>query len=91
MITFLKGGKMKRAILDATFPELPSGKMYKKARGMGGSSKVAIKRAVDDLFKQVKGKRITTFQVNVLLVDVSTCQICGFEVCRCCEKTNKEP
>jgi hypothetical protein len=81
---------MKRAIIDATLPEL-KGKFGRcTARGEGSSNKVAISRAVADLFKQVKKKQVSVLTCRITLLVITKCQLCGYEVCRCCEETNKE-
>jgi hypothetical protein len=81
---------MKRAIIEVTLPELKGGHMYKTARGTGSSSKVAISRAFGDLFKQTRSKRVSVIRAIITLSEMTTCQLCGYEVCRCCEETNKE-
>ena len=81
---------MKRAIIEVTLPELKGGHMYKTARGTGSSSKVAISRAFGDLFKQTRKKHVTVIQARITLSEITKCQLCGYEVCRCCEETNRE-
>jgi hypothetical protein len=81
---------MKRAIIEVTLPELKGGHMYKTARGTGSSSKVAISRAFGDLFKQTRKKHVTVIQARISISEVCICDLCGYEVCRCCEETNKE-
>ena len=74
---------MKRAFVEATFPELPSGKMYHSGRGTGGSAKVAIARAFANVLKQVKGRRITVIKATISLSEVVVCDICTKEICQC--------
>ena len=81
---------MKRAIIEVTLPELKGGHIYKTARGTGSSSKVAISRAFGDLFKQVKKKQVSVLTCRITLLVITKCQLCCYEVCRCCEETNKE-
>ncbi len=58
---------IKVVTIEATFPELASGKMYQTARGTGGSMKAAFAAAARDLFKQpaLRGKRLTMFRAIV--------------------------
>jgi hypothetical protein len=78
---------MKKAYIEGTFPELPSGKMYKVGRGTGGNAKVAISRAFSDLLKQVKGRRITAIKATISLSEVVVCDMCGKELCECGESS----
>lgn len=61
---------MKSAIVEAMFPELKGGSIYKTGRGKGGSPKVAIAAAFRDLLKQVKGKRIHIIKNTITLIEL---------------------
>ena len=76
---------MKRAIVDGFFPELKGKFINRSARATGGSSKVAIGRAMAALLKEVKGKRVSVIKATITLVDVVCCDICEHEICRCGE------
>lgn len=80
---------MKRALVEGTFPELKGGFIYKNGRGEGSNSKAAISRAFGDLLKQVKNKRVSIIKATVTLIEITQCDICGYEVCRCVEVEKK--
>ena len=56
---------LKVVILEGTFPELPSSKMYATGRGTGSSLKVAAANAIRNLLKQpaLKSRRITAAKI----------------------------
>ena len=58
----------KRVFIEAQFPELKGGFIYKEARGTGSSPKVAISRAFAALLKQVRGKRFTSIKATLTIV-----------------------
>ena len=58
---------MKSAFIDATLPELKGGKMYQSGRGEGANAKAAISRAMGDMLKKIKGKRISIIQARITL------------------------
>jgi hypothetical protein len=60
---------MKLATIEAMFPELKGGDIYKSGRGKGSSSRVAIGRAFGDLLKKVSKKRVTSIKCTVTIVD----------------------
>ena len=62
---------MKLAIIEASFPELPSPKMYQNGRGEGGTMKVAIRNAVSNLLKNrsLAHKRISIIKCNITVTD----------------------
>lgn len=60
---------MKLAIVEAFFPEIPSGKCYVTGRGEGSNAKAAISRAIGDALKQVKGRRIHSFKATISIVE----------------------
>ena len=58
---------VKVVVLEGTFPELPSPKMYQQGRGEGSNLKAAFAAAGRDLFKQpgLKSRRLTAFTLTV--------------------------
>jgi hypothetical protein len=61
---------MKLATVEGMFPELKGGNIFRTGRGRGAGSKAAIARAFADLFKQLKGKRISTITATITIVSV---------------------
>lgn len=59
----------KQAYIEGFFPEL-KGRADRVGRGQGSNAKAAISRAVGDLLKQVKGKRIQTIKATIIITDV---------------------
>lgn len=60
---------MKIATVEAMFPELRGGKIYKIGRGQGSDSRVAINRAFADLLYQVSGCHIHQIKATITIVD----------------------
>jgi hypothetical protein len=60
---------MKIAFVEATLPEQPSARMYQSGRGEGTNSKAAISRAFGDMFKKVKGRRISVIKCTITLTE----------------------
>ncbi len=62
---------MKHAIIEGTFPELASSKMYQNGRGEGGTAKVAIRNAVTDLLKNraLAHKRISIIKALITVTE----------------------
>jgi hypothetical protein len=58
---------MKIAFIEATLPELKGGRMYQTGRGEGANSKAAISRAMGDILKKVKGKRVSIIKAQITL------------------------
>lgn len=58
---------MKIAFVEATLPELPSPKMYQSGRGEGANAKAAISRAMGEVLRKIKGKRISVIQARITL------------------------
>jgi len=54
---------MKIAFVEATLPEMKVPKMYQSGRGEGANAKAAISRAFGDMFKKIKGKRVSLKQL----------------------------
>ena len=60
----------KSATVEAMFPELKGGSIYRQGRGRGNNSRLAITRAFADLLKQVSGKRIHIVKATITIIDV---------------------
>ncbi len=60
---------MKLAIVECFFPELKGANIYRTGRGRASTSKAAISRAIADVFRMIKGKRVTSFRADVTVVD----------------------
>jgi hypothetical protein len=62
--------KMKKVVVRAFLPQLPSAHVDQESRGSGSSLAVAIKRAVDNLFEKpmVKGRRIHSMKLTIAVV-----------------------
>lgn len=71
---------MKRVIVEAMFPELRGGNIYKVGRGEASNIKAAISRAFGDAIKQTRtikkgkkragGARITTIKATITIIDI---------------------
>jgi hypothetical protein len=61
---------LKRAYVEAEFPELPVPQMHKSARGTGGNARIATCRAIAELFRLTKGKRISTMKLSIAITTV---------------------
>ena len=59
----------KLAVIEAMFPELKGGSIYKTGRGKASTSKAAISRAFADVFKQIRKKRIHQIKATITIVD----------------------
>jgi hypothetical protein len=57
----------KIAFIEATLPELKGGMMYQSGRGEGAHAKAAISRAMGDMLKKIKGKRVSVIQARITL------------------------
>ena len=66
---------MKIAFIEATLPELKGGKMYQTGRGEGANAKAAISRAMGDIIKKIKGKRISIIQARIALTTKAECEV----------------
>jgi hypothetical protein len=66
---------MKIAFIEATLPELKGGKMYQTGRGEGANAKAAISRAMGDIIKKIKGKRISIIQARITLTTKAECEV----------------
>lgn len=60
---------MKLATVDATFPELKGGAIYRIGRGEASTIAAAISRAVKAVLKQNKGKRFHTIKTTITVID----------------------
>jgi hypothetical protein len=59
----------KQAYIEGFFPEV-KGRADRVGRGRGSTAKAAISRAIGDLLKQVKGKRIQTIKATITVTEV---------------------
>ena len=55
------------AFVEATLPEMKVPMMYQSGRGEGANAKAAISRAMGDMLKKVKGKRISVIKCTITL------------------------
>lgn len=60
---------MKIAFVEAFFPELKGKFIYRTGRGEASYNKSAISRAMGDLFKGVKGKRVSVIKCTITLTE----------------------
>lgn len=60
---------MKIAFVEAFFPELKGKFIYRTGRGEASDNKSAISRAMGDLFKGVKGKRVSVIKCTITLTE----------------------
>ena len=63
---------VKVATVEAMFPELRGGNIYKVGRGRASNSKAAISRAFADVLKQVSRKRISQIKATITIVEQAT-------------------
>lgn len=61
---------MKLVTIEAMFPELKGGSIYKTGRGKASTWTAALSRAGKDLQKQLKNKRFHTINATITIVDV---------------------
>jgi len=66
---------MKLVTVEAMFPELKGGAIYKTGRGQGSNAKAATSRAFGDLFKQVRGKRFHSVKCTITIIEKATEEI----------------
>jgi hypothetical protein len=64
---------MKQAFVEGTFEHLIAHKSCASGRGIGGSTKVALARAIAMMLKQpnIRGTRIGKFKMGVVITDVN--------------------
>ena len=60
---------MKLAFIEGFFPEMKGKFIYGTGRGEGCSAKAAINRAMPDLLRHVKGKRVSVIKCTITLTD----------------------
>ena len=60
---------MKAVTIEAMFPELKGGNIYRTGHGRASTAKAAISRAFGDVLKQIKGKRIHTITATITIVE----------------------
>jgi len=73
---------MKVAFIEAFFPELKGGKINQSGRGEGANAKAAISRAFGDMFKKIKGKRVSVIKCTITLTQKADAEV---------EASNDEP
>jgi hypothetical protein len=88
---------MKIALVEATLPELRGGKMYQVGRGEGTNSPAAISRAFKDMFKKVKGKRVSVIKATITITNKADaagnaveCGCSGTGICTVCGKDGSQ-
>jgi hypothetical protein len=70
----------KIAFIECTLPELRGGKMYQTGKGEGANAKAAISRAFGEIFKKVKGKRISVITARITLTTKAESEVEPTEV-----------
>ena len=58
---------MKHVMVEAMFPELKGGSIYKVGHGEASNAKPAIARAFGNLLKQVRGKRVSIIKATITI------------------------
>jgi hypothetical protein len=66
---------LKIAFVEAFFPELKGKFIYRTGRGEASDNKSAISRAMGDLFKGVKGKRVSVIKCTITLTEKANNEI----------------
>ena len=66
---------MKLALVEGFFPELKGKYIYQNGRGEGSSTKAAISRAIGDLLKRVKGKRVSVFKCLITITEKADAEV----------------
>ena len=66
---------MKVAFVEAFFPELKGGKINQSGRGEGANAKAAISRAFGDMFKKIKGKRVSMIKCTITLTQKADAEV----------------
>lgn len=61
--------KTKLCIVEAMFPELRGGSIYKTGKGRATSNKAAISRAFADVLHQVSKRRIHTIKATITITE----------------------
>jgi len=57
----------KVAFIEAFLPEMKGGKCDQTGRGEGSTARVAIARAMGQVLKGIKGKRVSVIQARITL------------------------
>ena len=63
---------MKLATVEATFPELKGGSIYRTGHGKASTAKAAISRAFGDVLKQNRGKRFHSIKATITVIETAT-------------------
>lgn len=58
----------KAVTIEAMFPELKGGNIYKTGRGRASNTRAATTRALRDLFMKVKGQRFQVIKATITIV-----------------------
>ena len=66
---------MKIAFVEATLPEMKVPRMYQSGRGEGANAKAAISRAFGDMFKKIKGKRVSMIKCTITLTQKADAEV----------------
>jgi len=60
---------MKLVTVEAMFPELKGGAIYRTGRGRASTAKAAISRAFGDVIKQNRGKRYHSIKATITIIE----------------------
>jgi hypothetical protein len=60
---------LKIAFVEATLPQMKIPKMYQSGRGEGCNAPAAISRAMKDMLRKVKGKRVSVIKCTITLTE----------------------
>jgi anthranilate/para-aminobenzoate synthase component II len=60
---------MKLVTVEAMFPELKGGAIYRTGRGRASTAKAAISRAFEDVIKQNRGKRYHSIKATITIIE----------------------
>ena len=65
----------KIAFVEATLPELKGGRMYQTGKGEGANAKAAISRSFGEIFKKIKGKRVSVITARITLTTKAEAEV----------------
>ncbi len=60
---------MKLVTVEAMFPELKGGAIYRTGHGRASTAKAAISRAFGDVIKQNRGKRYHSIKATITIIE----------------------
>jgi anthranilate/para-aminobenzoate synthase component II len=69
--------------VEAMFPELKGGAIYRTGRGRASTVKAAISRAFGDVLKQNRGKRYHSVKATITIIEESPKETNETQVQRC--------